>query len=71
MFKCYNGTAPKYLSDLVIYKHNRHLRSESARRLPIARCKLTFVQNSFSLDRTKAVELTAEKHMRIQHSRTI
>ena len=46
MFKCYNGTAPKYLSDLVIYKHNRHLRSEAARRLPIPRCSLTFVQNS-------------------------
>ena len=46
MFKCYNGTAPKYLSDLVIYKHTRHLRSEAARRLPIPRCKLTFVQNS-------------------------
>ena len=46
MFKCYNGTAPKYLSDLVIYEHTRHLRSEAARRLPILSCKLTFVQNS-------------------------
>ena len=46
MFKCYNGTVPKYLSDLVIYEHNRHLRSEAARGLPILRCRLTFVQNS-------------------------
>ena len=47
MFKCYKGTAQKYLSDLVIYEYNRYLRSEAARRLPIhPRCKLTFVQNS-------------------------
>ena len=72
MFKCYNGAAPKYLSDLVIYEHNRHLRSKAARWLPIPRCKLTFVQNSsFHLIGPRLWNSLPKKHTRIQHSRTI
>ena len=72
MLKCYNGTALKYLSDLVIYKYNRHVRSEAARRLPIPRCRLTFVQNSsFHSIGPRLWNSLPKKHMRIQHSRTI
>ena len=45
MYKCLNGTAPKYLQELVLKTHNRTLRSSSQFNLPI--CKSTVIYHSF------------------------
>ena len=36
MFKCINGLAPKYLSDLVVSAYNRELRSSTQNKLPVS-----------------------------------
>ena len=46
MFKCINGTAPKYLQDLVIRNRARTLRSSSLLKLPVVKCNLSQVHKS-------------------------
>ena len=46
MYKCVNGTAPKYLQELVLKNHNRTLRSSSQLKLPISKKNLSFVHKS-------------------------
>ena len=49
MYKCVNGTAPKYLQELVLKNHNRTLRSSSQLKLPISKSNLSFIHKiSFS-----------------------
>ena len=46
MYKCITGSAPLYLQELVITKHNRKLGSSSSKKLPVNRCRTSMVQNS-------------------------
>ena len=46
MYKCVNGTAPKYLQELVLKNHNRTLRSSSQLKLPISKNNLSFIHKS-------------------------
>ena len=46
MYKCITGSAPLYLQELVITKHNRKLCSSSTKKLPVNRCRTSMVQNS-------------------------
>ena len=46
MYKCITGSAPLYLQELVINKHNRKLHSSSTKKLPVNRCRTSMVQNS-------------------------
>ena len=46
MYKCITGSAPLYLQELVITKHNRNLHSSSTKKLPVNRCRTSMVQNS-------------------------
>ena len=46
MFKCINGTIPKYLQGLVISNHARTLRSSSQLKLPVVKCNLSQVHKS-------------------------
>ena len=46
MYKCITGSAPLYLQELVINKHNRKLCSSSSKKLPVNRCRTSMVQNS-------------------------
>ena len=47
MYKCVNGTAPKYLVDLAVTLHGRQLCSSSRRKLPVSRSK-TALSHNFS-----------------------
>ena len=46
MYKCVNGTAPKYLQELVLKTHNTALRSSSQLKLPISKSNLSFIHKS-------------------------
>ena len=46
MFKCINGSALKYLQDLVIRNHARTLRFSSQLKLPVVKCNLSQVHKS-------------------------
>ena len=46
MYRCVNGTAPKYLQELVLKNHNRTLRSSSQLKLPISKSNLSFIHKS-------------------------
>ena len=46
MYKCVNGTAPKYLTDLAVTLHGRQLCSSSRRKLPVSRFKTALSHNS-------------------------
>ena len=46
MYKCVNGTAPKYLTDLAVTLHGIKLCSSSRRKLPVSRFKTALSHNS-------------------------
>jgi hypothetical protein len=46
VFKCMHGLAPEYLTDLISFSHGRQLRSSMRNKLPVAKCRLSLVQNS-------------------------
>ena len=46
MYKCVNGTVPKYLTDLAVTLHGRQLHSSSRRKLPVSRFKTALSHNS-------------------------
>ena len=46
MYKCITSSAPLYLQELVITKHNRKLCSSSSKKVPVNRYRTSMVQNS-------------------------
>ena len=46
MYKCVNGTAPKYLADLAVTLHGRQLSSSSRTKFPVSRSKTALSHNS-------------------------
>ena len=46
MYKCIKGSAPQYLSEIVIKDHGRSLRSATLNNLPTVRCNTAIAHNS-------------------------
>ena len=46
MYKCIKGSAPQYLSEVVIKDHGHSLRSATLNNLPTVRCNTAIAHNS-------------------------